>query len=90
MAAEAIANYLDSSKQTANPFAAYEECAEGGQDVIQTLIDAFWNHPLAFGFLVHQRHVDDFIDLFAGRVYLDEPNSGLLDMYELNSQAAHA
>lgn len=77
MAAQAIAQHLD-SPSTSSPFAEYQMRAESGQDVIQALIDAFWNHPLGFGYLAHVQHVEDMIDLFAGRIYLDKPSAGLL------------
>ncbi len=82
MVAQAIAQYLD-QPTTLNPFFHYQTCAESGQDVIQALIDAFWNHPLGFGYLAHVQHVEEMIDLFAGRVYLDEPTPGVLAMRSL-------
>ena len=89
MAAEAIATYLGNPNVNGdNPFASYQERAENGQDVIQSLVDAFWNRPLAFGFLVHSRHVEEFVDLFAGRVYFDHPTPGLLDMRKLTIKPA--
>lgn len=83
MAANAIAEHLN-RPHCLEPFNHYQNRAASGQNVIQTLIDAFWNHPLAFGFLAHMRHREELIDLFAGRVYLDEATPGLLAMQKLN------
>jgi FADH2-dependent halogenase len=62
-----------------NPFAEYESLVDAGQDVIQDLVDCFWDFPLAFQGLVHRSHSDDMTDLFAGRLYGDmvEGNQGL-------------
>ena len=40
-----------------------------GQDVIQQLIDSFWDFPLAFLYFVHFQYQEEMIDLFAGRIY---------------------
>lgn len=88
-AAAAIAAYLGGAGcDDANPFAAYERHCNAGMDVIQELIDAFWNQPLAFAVCVHSRHVEDCIDMFAGRVYMDTPSRGYLAFRELNRWAA--
>jgi len=55
-------------------------------DTIQELIDAFWNEPLAFAVYVHSRHKADCIDMFAGRVYMNEPSPGLLAFRKLNKR----
>jgi len=36
------------------------------------VIDAFWEHPLAFALCVHERYREQMIDMFAGRVYEHE------------------
>lgn len=71
-----------------NPFADYERYCNHGMDTIQDLIDAFWTQPLAFAVFVHSRYTDDCIDMFAGRVYMDEPSPGLLAFRKLNGRLA--
>ena len=42
---------------------------ERGADIIEDLIDSFWENPLAFALFAHMRHREDFIDVLAGRVF---------------------
>jgi flavin-dependent dehydrogenase len=69
-------------------FADYQHTCELGLDVVQDLIDCFWLNPFAFAVFVHRRYVDDFTDLFAGRVYQDDPSPGLQAVRRLNARAA--
>ncbi len=86
--AKAIKAYLDGeTRGLANPFADYQRQSEVGQDVIQALIDAFWNEPLAFAFFAHSRYKDDFVDMFAGRIYTDEESPGLVAMKKIAAGA---
>jgi 2-polyprenyl-6-methoxyphenol hydroxylase-like FAD-dependent oxidoreductase len=87
LAASAVAEYLRAPEsETPNPFAGFEAMCNRGMDTIQELIDAFWNQPLAFAVFVHSRHKDDCIDMFAGRVYMDEPSRGLRAFRKLNGR----
>nr|VFJ75647.1 MAG: Dehydrogenase (flavoprotein) [Candidatus Kentron sp. FW] len=87
MASEAIKRYLEGeTRGEPNPFMDYQRICERGQDVIQSLIDAFWSQPLAFGYFVHVRHTEDCINMFSGRVYGEEPSPGLVAMRELNTK----
>lgn len=52
----------------------------------QALVDAFWDHPFSFAFFVHYRYVDDFIDLFAGRIYTETPSRGLAAIHAVNAR----
>jgi flavin-dependent dehydrogenase len=77
-AASAIKQYLDNGcPKNGNPFANYERLCEHGQDVVQDMIDAFWEEPFAFAFAAHKRYTEDIIDIFAGRVYREEVSPGL-------------
>ncbi len=60
-----------------NPYAEFERWSEQGQDVIQDLIDCFWEQPLAFAYIVHSKYPQDIIDLFAGRIYMEDESPGL-------------
>lgn len=90
-AASAIVDYLNGrTENEANPFAEYERLATGGMDVIQDLIDCFWDHPLPFVLITHMKHREDMIDLFAGRVYLNNEPKGLTalrDVLEVQREA---
>jgi flavin-dependent dehydrogenase len=89
-AAETIADYLHKGigQDSDNPFAAYERHCELGMDTIQDVLDCFWEHPFSFAFFVHSRYVDDFIDIFAGRVYQENPSKGLQAVRKVNAKSA--
>ncbi len=72
-AAEAVVRCLDGARRpSGNPFAEYERLVEGGQQIVQDLLDCFWEYPLAFQRMAHESHVDDITDCFAGRIYHDD------------------
>jgi hypothetical protein len=52
----------------------YLDYCEKGIDVIEDMIDAFWENPTAFGLCRAQAAPRRLIDIFAGRVY-DEMRS---------------
>ena len=71
-AADAISRYLAGEGRDAhNPFAAYQRYADRAQDIIQTMLDCFWEFPLPFQRFAHWTHQEEIIDLFAGRIYGD-------------------
>lgn len=71
-AAKAIADILGGTREPkSNPFAEYQDLAERGQNIVQDLVDCFWNFPMAFLLFVRYRYQEDMIDMFAGRVYDD-------------------
>ncbi len=92
LAAQAIKRYLrGETNDQPNPFIEYQQTCDGGGDVVQDVVDAFWDYPLAFARCVQTKYRDDFIDLFAGRVYDPEPSAGLIALRKLNEQTnAHA
>lgn len=68
--AEAVRDYLaGKNRDAANPFAEYESHADQGQDIIQTMLDCFWEWPLPFQRFAHWTHQEEIVDLFAGRIY---------------------
>ncbi len=72
-ATPAILQYLSGeTSHLDNPFADYQSRSERGQNIIQDLVDVFWEHPLPFVMLVHQRHREGMIDMFAGRIFNDD------------------
>jgi flavin-dependent dehydrogenase len=90
LAADAIAAYLHDGvgRDQENPFAAYEEYCELGMDTIQEVLDCFWSSPISFAFFAHQRYNEDFIDIFAGRIYQETPSRGLQAVRKVNAKMA--
>ena len=62
--------YLEGKRGNgANPFAEHQLLCEQGVDVLEDMIDLFWEKPLAFAMFVHHRYKDEMTDLFATRMY---------------------
>ncbi len=82
MAASAIHEVLaNSTERSADPFADYESTCDFGQQVIQDVIDFFWEYPLAFQMMAHRSHKGEITDCFAGRVYpAHQPSEAVLTM----------
>ncbi len=84
-AADAIAAHFASNEPMSDTtFAEFKRVSNLGMDKIQALIDAFWNSPLGFAHVAHARNREDLIDLFAGRVYAEQPSAGLIDILKIN------
>ncbi|MGH9495134.1 MAG: NAD(P)/FAD-dependent oxidoreductase, partial [Candidatus Sulfotelmatobacter sp.] len=72
-ASEAVRDYLaGKGYDDDNPFSEYESYVDQGQDIIQTMLDCFWEFPLIFGRFAHMTHPEEIVDLFAGRIYGQE------------------
>jgi flavin-dependent dehydrogenase len=71
MAVDAAVDYLDGKLATngANPFREYMIGVEKGIDVLEDMIDTFWENPLAFAVMVHDRYREPMVDVFSGRIY---------------------
>ncbi len=88
-AADTIAECLSNGgPATPGVFDDHERICEIGQDIVQSLVDGFWWNPFAFAIFVHRRYTDDFTDLFAGRVYQEEPSPGVQALRNINKLAA--
>jgi 1H-pyrrole-2-carbonyl-[peptidyl-carrier protein] brominase len=71
-----IKAYLEGKSRGAhNPFAEYERYVERGIDVLEDALDGFWEYPLPFALLTHQKHIADMVDVFAGRIYENQPSN---------------
>jgi 1H-pyrrole-2-carbonyl-[peptidyl-carrier protein] brominase len=71
--APAVRAYLEgANRDEANPFAGHQLFCEMGIDVLEDVLDSFWEHPLAFAFCVHSRYKEYMVDMFAGRIYPNE------------------
>ncbi len=90
LAADAIAGYLHDGvgRDQENPFAEHEAYCELGMDTIQEVLDCFWSSPISFAFFAHTRYNEDFIDIFAGRIYQTEPSPGLQAVRKVNAKMA--
>jgi flavin-dependent dehydrogenase len=90
LAAPVIKSYLaGAGRDQADPFAAHRRLCDRGLDRFQDLIDGFWSQPLAFAVLVHHRHPDFSVDLFAGRVYDDHDNPAIQGMREIKQRCGN-
>jgi 1H-pyrrole-2-carbonyl-[peptidyl-carrier protein] brominase len=73
LAADATVQYLAGRGRDKGDtlFRDYTTHIERGIDMLEDLIDAFWEYPLGFALLVHNRpqHRDAVVDIFAGRVF---------------------
>lgn len=75
--AQEIPEYLAGRRPGDRPFAAHERSVEAGADVLEDVVDLFWEQPFAFAFFVHARYRTEMIDMFAGRIYQGQPSTGL-------------
>jgi flavin-dependent dehydrogenase len=85
-AAPAIRAYLDGKdRDKANPFADHQLYCEKGIDVLEDVLDTFWEHPMAFALFVHHRYPEFMTDMLAGRIYAHErqPSEALVAFREL-------
>jgi len=60
-----------------NPFAEYEKFCEQGIDVVEDMVDAFWEFPWGFAKLVHYDYRDLMTDIFAARLYEHQPSDAM-------------
>jgi flavin-dependent dehydrogenase len=85
-AAPVIRAYLEGvGRDQPNPFAEYQLFCEKGIDILEDVLDTFWEHPMVFAACVYLRHTDYMTDMFAGRIYGHErqPSPALFDMRKL-------
>jgi flavin-dependent dehydrogenase len=76
-AADATMGWLDGvGRDDPNPFHDYMVTLERSIDILEDMIDTFWENPLAFAFLVHNRYREPMIDVFSGRIYPGMPHNG--------------
>jgi flavin-dependent dehydrogenase len=76
-----VVAYLNGKgRDQANPFDAHQRFCEKGTDILEDLVDLFWEQPFAFSVFVHERYRDELIDAFAGRIYEteDQPSNAIL------------
>ena len=73
VAVDAAVEYLEAGGVAAgngkNPFFDYMVGVEKGIDVLEDMIDTFWENPLAFAVMVHNKYREPMLDVFSGRIY---------------------
>ncbi len=78
LAAPQVKAYLNGERRDQpNPFADHQLYCEKGIDVLEDLIDCFWERPMAFALLVYTRYKDYITDMFATRIYDHQPSPAL-------------
>jgi flavin-dependent dehydrogenase len=81
-------DYLNGrNRDVEHPFSEYQLFCEKGIDILEDVLDSFWEYPLAFALLVHARHPEDMTDMFAGRIYEHQPSEALKDFRGLLERA---
>lgn len=79
-AADPIVGWLDGKgRDSVDPFRDYMVFAERGIDVLEDVLDTFWENPLAFAYLVHNKYRSPLTDVFAGRIYDDMMQDPIFD-----------
>jgi 1H-pyrrole-2-carbonyl-[peptidyl-carrier protein] brominase len=58
----------------------YMRVTTAGQAVVDDMLAYFWAHPWGFANMAHARYREEFLELFAGRVYEIEAGEGLQHM----------
>jgi len=72
-AAPIVRAYLEgANRDKPNPFAEHQLFCETGIDVLEDVLDSFWEHPFAFALCVYSRYTEYMTDMFAGRIYGNE------------------
>jgi flavin-dependent dehydrogenase len=83
-AAPLIKDYLAGKNRDAkNPFAEYQLFCEKGIDILEDVLDCFWENPFAFAMFVHTRYTEHMTDMFAGRIYEHQPSPALFAFRKL-------
>lgn len=78
LVAPVIYDYLNGvNRDSHSPFEDYQRFVEKGIDVLEDALDGFWEHPMAFAWLVHFRSREQMIDIFAGRIYQEESHDAV-------------
>ena len=79
--AKAIVNSLGSERSKWSLYEMeYVEVTTQAQNIISDMLAYFWKHPWGFANMAHVRHKQEFLELFAGRIYQVQPGPGLLKM----------
>jgi flavin-dependent dehydrogenase len=77
IAADAVERYLGSSAPDRDKL-LHDHMVETERaiDILEDVLDTFWENPLAFSVFVHDRYRWPMVDVFAGRLYDGMPHKG--------------
>lgn len=82
--APVVRDYLNGKdRDSENPFGQYQIEIEQGIDILEDVMDTFWEYPLAFARMAHQVHRDLVTDIFAGRLWENQPSVAVNAMRRL-------
>ncbi|MCP4406860.1 MAG: NAD(P)/FAD-dependent oxidoreductase [Gammaproteobacteria bacterium] len=65
----------------------YMDISTSAQDVIEDMLSYFWDHPWGFANMAHVRYKEEFLEIFAGRIYEIEAGEGLRKIRASNARA---
>ncbi len=69
-----VMGWLDGKgRDSDNPFNDYMTHTEKAIDMLEDMIDTFWENPLAFAYMAHRKFREQVLDMFAGRVFEGMP-----------------
>lgn len=69
-----VMGWLDGKgRDSDNPFQEYMLHTERAIDMLEDMIDTFWENPLAFAYMAHRKFRQQVLDMFAGRIYDGQP-----------------
>lgn len=89
-AARAACAYLNGKgRDSEHPFAEHQMHFEKGIDILEDMMDTFWEYPLAFAQMLHRAHHDEMLDVFAGRLYDRQPSNAVQAMRRLLKRERH-
>ncbi len=63
----------------------YMETTTAAQAIVEDMLAYFWAYPWGFANMAHVRHREEFLELFAGRIYEIVPREGLRKMRSVMS-----
>ncbi len=70
LAAVEVERYLNGDgRDSQDPFHDYMVHTERAIDMLEDMVDTFWENPIAFAVFVHDRFRQEVLDMFAGRIY---------------------
>jgi FADH2-dependent halogenase len=85
-AALATRDYLNGKgRDDPDPFAEYRLERERGTDVVEDMMDAFWEFPFPFATIVRS-DTDEMTDIFAGRLWERQPSIALTKLRRLEAR----
>jgi hypothetical protein len=75
------------NRDSERPFADYQRFCEKGIDILEDVLDSFWEYLLAFAQLVHSLFPEYMTEMFAGRIYERQPSPALHEFRKLLKRA---